>query len=189
MFVHLSSYLQTKADFTVSDLKTVEEKCSYISLKAGEKLLSAGSIWNNHAFVCKGLARGYQPDLMGDDQTVLFAPENYWTGDRESLLTGEPSLMNIVAETDCDIILINHEDYNNLCISLPAFSEFMSVLVQRNLESRQSQIISHVFSDEEKVENFIQKYPSVIERTEKGHIASFLSMDINTLKSILIRLS
>jgi CRP-like cAMP-binding protein len=189
MFVQLSSYLQTKADFSASDLKIVEEKCRYLSLKAGEKLLTSGTVWKDHAFVCKGMARGYQPDLMGDNQTILFAPENYWTGDRESLLTGAPSLMDIVAETDCDIILINHDDYNNLCITLAPFGEFMSVLVQRNLESRQSQIISHVFSDEEKVENFLQKYPSVMDRTEKKHVASFLSMDINTLESILIRFS
>lgn len=189
MFVHLSSYLQTKADFTVSDLKTVEEKCRYISLKTGEKLLTSGTVWEYHAFVCRGLLRGYQPDLMGDVQTVLFAPENYWTGDRESLLKGAPSLMDIIAETDCDVILIHHEDYTNLCIGLPAFGEFMSILVQRNLESRQSQIISHVFSDEEKVENFLKKYATVTDRTKKEHIASFLSMDINTLESILIRFS
>lgn len=185
MFVRLSKYLCTKANFSAADLKVVEAQCTYLKLKAGEKLLTEGTVWSYHAFMCKGLVRGYKPDLNGNVQTVLFAPENYWTGDRESLLTATPSALEIVAETDCEIILIPQEAYNALCVTLTPFAEFMSTLVQRNLEFRRSKIMDHVISDNEKVENFLTKFSTVPGRTAPENIASFLEMDVNTLLTLL----
>jgi CRP-like cAMP-binding protein len=187
MFTQLSNYLCTKAVFTAADLKAVQKKCSYLTLQPGQKLLQRGTVWNYHAFICNGLARGYKQDLSGEEQTVLFAPEGYWTGDRESLLTGAPSLLEIVAETYCEIILITQDDYNNLCVTVSPFAEFMSTLVQRNLEARRAQIINHVISDEEKVKNFRLKFSTVPGRTAPENIASLLEMDVKTLKTLLLK--
>ncbi|MFY7730831.1 MAG: Crp/Fnr family transcriptional regulator [Flavobacterium sp.] len=186
MFNFLKAYLETKANFTPADFKEVEKRCTYLSLAKGEKLLERGTVWQHHAFVCRGLARGYQTDVFGNEKTTVFAPENYWTGDRESLLTGEPAEMCVVAETDADFILITQDDYNTLCVTLAPFSEFMSNLVQRNLASRQNYIFMPALSDAEKVQQFLQKYPTVPARTSTACIASFLDMDVKVLEILLI---
>lgn len=186
MFSHLREYLKTKAVFTTADFKEVEKHCGYLSLKTGEKLLTRGTVWQYHAFVCRGLARGYKTDVFGNEKTTVFAPENYWTGDRESLLTGEPSEMDVVAETEADFIMITQDDFNTLCVNVTPFSEFMSNLVQRNLIARQNQIYMPAMSDAEKVQSFLQKYPTVPGRTHAACIASFLDMDVNTLKNLLV---
>jgi hypothetical protein len=48
-----------------------------------------------------------------------FSPENYWTGDRESLTTGKSSDFNIIALENSEIILIKKEDFDHICQQIP----------------------------------------------------------------------
>lgn len=187
LFSYLSAYLNTKAVFTTADLQVIENVCTYRSLLPGEKLVVPGDLWQHNAFVCRGFAREYRVDDNGNEKTVLFAPENHWTGDRESSLTGNPATLYVEAIVPTDFILIQRDDYQQLCVSLPPFSQFMDNLIQRNIAARQQQAMGHIATDEEKVAAFITKYPSVRDRTPLHTIASFLEMDTDTLEKILLR--
>lgn len=187
LFSYLSDYLKTKAVFTTTDLLVVEKVCHYQSLAPGENLVQPGDLWQHNAFVCRGLAREYYIDDQGNEKTVLFAPENHWTGDRESSLTGNPATLFVEALAPTDFILIQRDDFQKLCVLLPPFSEFMDNLIQRNISARQQKAMQHIATAEEKVAAFIAKYPTVTDRTPLQHIASFLEIRIETLEKILLR--
>lgn len=185
MFNSLSSHLLERASFTVHELREIEKACTQHILKPGEMLLTNGTVCTSHTFVCQGLLRGYTYEDTGIEKTLFFAPENFWAGDRESLLSGNPSGINIVAETECAVLGINHDTYNDLCVTIPAFTEYMISLVQRNLSSRQGQIMASILTDDEKIAQFMQKYPSVPARTSAVHIASMLSVAPDVVKKAL----
>ena len=66
-------------------------------LKKGRYLLQDGEVWNQNAFIVSGIVRIYTINDSGDEQILNFAKENWWTGDRQSLLSGKPSRFNIDA--------------------------------------------------------------------------------------------
>lgn len=186
MFANFSRYLQQKAAFTDNELAAVEAVCTYRHLKAGEKLLAEGQTWHHNAFVYNGLTRGYRTNIFGIEQTINFSPEDYWTGDREALLTGNPTTVNIEALVDTDLLLIEKTDFDRLCIDVVPFNEFMSNLIHRNLVAYQKRLEeSRGHSDEEKVLAFLQKFPTVPGRAPLETIANYLNIDAYKLKFLL----
>jgi len=186
MFTNFRRYLQEKAAFTEADLKTVEAVCMYRHLKAGEKLLAEGQTWHHNAFVYQGLTRGYRLNSNGGEQTINFSPEDYWTGDREALLTGEPTSVNIEALADTHLLLIEKTDFDNLCTMVVPFSEFMTNLIQRNLEAYHKRLEDNrAFTDDDKVLAFIKKFPTVVARAPLHTIATYLDIEPYKLKFLL----
>lgn len=162
----------------------------YRHLRAGEKLLTEGQTWHHNAFVYKGLTRAYRINGNDKGQTINFSPEDYWTGDREALLTGNPTSINIEALVDTDLLLIEKTDFDRLCIDVAPFSEFMSNLIQRNLLAYQKRLEdTRAQTDDEKVLDFIAKFPTVPARAPLHTIASYLDIEEYKLKFIMSTLS
>lgn len=188
MFEVFSRYLLGKAAFTENCLKQVEAVCTYRSLKQNEKLLTEGELWGHNAFVCSGLTRGYRNGLDGRPVTINFSPENYWAGDRESLLTGKPTTVNVEALVPTTVIMITKDDFDRLCIDLSAFSEFMTTLIQRNLSAYQTRITETLtYNEEQKYAAFLQKFPTVPHRAPLDAIASYLDIEPDVLKTIMAK--
>ena len=189
MFEVFSAYLMGKAAFSENDLQQVEKACLYRTLAANEKLLTEGDHWNHNAFVCSGLTRGYRTDLDGNAITINFSPEHYWTGDRESLLTGKPTTVNVEALVHTELIMITQDDFDRLCVDLPPFSEFMTTLIQRNLNAYQTRTVELLsYNHESKFNAFTQKFPTVVHRAPVDAIATYLDIDVAVISSFINRL-
>ncbi len=94
---------------------------------------------------------------------MQFAPENYWTGDRESMDSGLPSKYNIDAIEDSEILLLKKEDFEIIRKTIPAFNDFVNESLKKNLVFLQQRIhVDISLSSEEKYSNFISKYPSTL---------------------------
>ena len=140
--------------------------------------------------VYQGLTRGYRANIHGEEQTINFSPEDYWTGDREALLTGKPTNVNIEALVDTDLLLLEKADFDRLCIEVAPFSEFMTNLIQRNLLAYQKRLQeTRGFTDDEKVLAFINKFPTVVSRAPLHTLATYLDIDPYNLKFLLSTLS
>ncbi|WP_159477615.1 Crp/Fnr family transcriptional regulator [Dyadobacter sp. 3J3] len=91
MFEIFRKYLKTKIALTNQDLALIESLCNIKKLRKNQYLLQAGDVWKYDSFVCKGLLKLYYLDAKGLVHIMQFAPENYWTGDRESMDSELPS--------------------------------------------------------------------------------------------------
>ncbi len=186
MFTNFKRYLNEKATFTEEDFKKIESVCVFKHLETGEKLLEEGKTWHHNAFVDKGLVRGYIIDTRGNERSINFSPEDYWCGDRESLLTGNPSKVNIEALAPTDLIMIHKPDFDLLCVDMPPFSEFMANLIQKNLEAFQQRAEeTRNYTDEQKVAAFQKKFPTVTGRAPLITIATYLDIPVEKIEAIL----
>lgn len=113
---------------------------------------------------------------------MQFAPENYWTGDRESMDSGLPSKYNIDAIEDSEILLLKKEDFELIRKTIPAFNDFVNETLKKNLVFLQERIHGGLsLSAEEKYSSFISKYPSISNRVPLHMIASYLGVSAETL--------
>ncbi|WP_149693158.1 Crp/Fnr family transcriptional regulator [Chitinophaga sp. CF418] len=185
MFEAFRKYIREKSNVTEEDLVQIEAVCQYKKLRKRQYLLQEGDVWKYNAFIVKGCLRTYTVDDKGNEHILNFATENWWTGDRESLQTGNPSAYNIDALEDAEIILITKTNFDQLCNDIPAFNDMVNAILQRSFIASQSRI--HTFlslSAEEKYQAFLQKYPQLVMRVPQGMIASYLGVTPETLSRV-----
>lgn len=185
MFEIFRKYISEKALLTDEEFKAIEAVSRDKKLRRRQYLLQEGDIWKLNAFVCKGLLRSYTVDSKATEHIMQFAPENHWTGDRESLMTGNPSRYNIDAIEDSELILIGKQDFDRLCKSIPALNDVVNTVLQKSFIVSQERIHANItYSAEEKYQNFLHRFPNIINRVPQHMIASYLGISAETLSRV-----
>lgn len=182
MFDTFRKYLEGKIALTDQDFELIESVSSFKRLRKRQYLLQEGDVCRFNAFVCRGFLRYYSVDKKGQEHIMQFAPENYWTGDRESMDSGLPSKYNVDAIEDSEILLLKKEDFELIRKTVPAFNDFVNKMLKKNVLVLQERIhVSLSLSAEEKYSNFISKYPSISNRVPLHMVASYLGVSPETL--------
>ena len=151
-------------------------------LRKRQYFLQEGDVCIYQAFVAKGMLRSYTVDEKGTEHILHFASEGWWIADLSSYLTGEPSIFNIEALEDAELLLLSKSSWENLLQTLPKFEHYFRILIQNNLIATQKRLMqSLVESAEEKYIKFTQTYPDCIQRLPQHMIASYLGISRETL--------
>lgn len=175
-------YIEEKAVLTAEDWTFIEPLCKLKKLRKQQYLLQEGEVWRYHAFVCSGCLRRYRIDEKGLEHILQFSIENWWAGDRESLMDGTPTRYYIDAIENTTLLMIRDEDFNSICKTIPAFNERVTDLLFRSLNASQERIHAAIsLTAEEKYLDFIQKYPQLANRVPRHMLASYLGMAPETL--------
>ncbi|MRG44625.1 cyclic nucleotide-binding domain-containing protein [Chitinophaga sp. SYP-B3965] len=168
-----------------TDWDIIAPVCTMKKLRKQQYLLQEGDVWRYHAFVCKGCLRRYRIDDKGDEHIIQFSIENWWAGDRESLLNNTPSKYNIDAIEDTEVVLIRNDDFNMLCQKLPAFNDFINNILNRSFNASQQRIDAAIsLNAEEKYLHFIETFPHLANRVPRHMLASYLGITPETLSRI-----
>lgn len=185
MFDIFRKYLEDKITLTNEDYELIESVSLFKKLRKRQYFLQAGDVCHFHAFVCKGFLRYYYVDKKGQEHIMQFAPENYWTGDGESMNSGLPSKYDIDAIEESEILLLKKEDFEMIRKTIPAFNDFVNETLKKNAVVLQERIHVNIsLSAEEKYSNFISKYPSISNRVPLHMIASYLGLSAETLSRV-----
>jgi CRP-like cAMP-binding protein len=154
-------------------------------LRKRQYLLQEGDVCKYTAFVDKGLLRSYTVDDKGDEHILQFAMEGWWTSDLSSFLTEEPSLFNIEALEESQLLLITKPSWELLLQKIPAFERFFRILIQNNLIATQKRLIGSLSETaEEKYNKLVNTYPDCIQRVPQHMIASYLGITRETLSRL-----
>lgn len=178
-------YIRAKVQLTPAEWARLAALSSARHLRKRQFLLHDGQVWQHYAFVCRGCLRQYQVDAKGIEHILKFSIENWWAGDRESLMTGQPSRQNIDALEDTDVLLFPKAGFEQFAREVPAFHELIDGLLSRTYLASQRRIQSAISADAEtKYREFVQNYPQLVQRVPLRMIASYLGLSAETLSRI-----
>ena len=154
-------------------------------LRKRQYLLQEGNECKYQAFIETGMLRSYTVDEKGTEHILHFATEGWWMADLSSYITGEPSLFNIEALEDSELLLLTKASWDRLLQAIPKFEHYFRIIIQNNLIATQKRLIqSHTERAEEKYLAFTRTYPQCVSRVPQHMIASYLGISRETLSRL-----
>jgi CRP-like cAMP-binding protein len=178
-------YIAGRITLTAEEWQMIDAVCIEKKLRKNQYLLQEGDVWKWNAFICEGCLRRYTIDTSGIEHIAQFTPENWWTGDRQSLVNGTPSKYNIDAIEDAVVTLLSKYEFDGLCSKIPAFNEMINQILHRSLIATQERVnVAISLGATEKYLNFIESYPQLANRIPRHMLASYLGITPESLSRI-----
>ncbi len=183
LFYYINKYASTlisEENFNIIISHFIQKK-----IRKRQYLLQEGEICEYLAFILKGAIRQYYIDEKSAERIVNLYVENWWAGDHESFVYCTPSVYNIDAWEDCEVLLISKEKISELCIEFPVLNELLLILVERSNIDTQKRLLSISFSAKKRYMYLVENYPIFINRFPQHIIASYLGITKDTLSRVL----
>jgi len=183
LITYINSYISTP--LTESQIELIKDTLVYKKFRKKQYFLQEGDVCKYAAFIVKGAMRQYSVDDKGVEHIVYLCIENWWACDRESYINLTPSIYNIDAWEDTDVILMTKADYVKLSQTIPSLIEMSRNLDDRNHIATQKRLNASIsLSAEKRYEDFISYYPEFLQRFPQHIIASYLGITKVTLSRV-----
>jgi CRP-like cAMP-binding protein len=180
---HINSY--TSTPLTDSEVELIKNIFVPKKIRKRQHFLQEGQVCKYSAFIVKGAMRQYSVDDKGAEHIVRLLIENWWAVDRESFVMLTPSVYNIDAWEDTDVLLATKADFLNSIGSIPAIIEMSRKLDENFAIATQKRLKATIsLPAEKRYTDLANTYPEFLERFPQHIIASYLGITKETLSRI-----
>ena len=177
----------------IASLNEAEEKAflRILEVKVFKKkafLLQEGKLCNKITFVNKGCVRLFY-NVEGAENTMQFFFGDSWYTDYASFLTGNPTIENMQALVETEVIQFTKNDLYSLYNTMPVFERIGRVFAENAFLSI-SQLNQMKTNEEPEVRyiNLLKRRPELIQQVPQHYIASYLGIKPETLSRIRKRI-
>ena len=172
-------------EMTDAQIELLRETCRYKRFKKRQYFLQDGDVCKYFGFIISGAMRQYSICEKGNEHIVYMGVENGWVGDRESYVTLKPSIYNIEAWEDTEVIMLTRADKLKLMHHIPAFEEAMLAMYEMDAIATQKRLNASLsMAAEQLYEYFTQSYPLFCQRFPLTFIASYLGVTKETISRV-----
>jgi CRP-like cAMP-binding protein len=181
----LIDYLNKFGYLSNIDISLISEHSVVKDFKMGESFVDAGKNVNQVGFILSGVFRYFFYDKEGNEITSLFMLENDFVTNISSFNEYIASSGTIIAETDCSVIIISRKLWELYSEKIPNWNSIMQAVTNKTLLAK-TNFQRKLLSQDAKTSylDFLEKYPSIIQRVPLIHIASFLGITKFSLSRI-----
>ena len=190
MYESLFNYIHrySKSPLTNAEEELIKKSFFPKALKRKEMFLEQGHICHYTGFILKGAMRLYSIDSSGTEHIIQLAIENWWMVDRESYLMKTPSVYNIDAWEDTELLALKQDDLLQI-LNIPAIKEMFWQMNQSNFIASQKRLnYSITLPAKERYEELLKNYPDFVQRFPQHTIASYLGINKETLSRVRSKL-
>ncbi|SFN36911.1 cAMP-binding domain of CRP or a regulatory subunit of cAMP-dependent protein kinases [Chryseobacterium oleae] len=154
-------------------------------VKRKEMVLKEGAYCLFEGFVAKGCFKVYYLNEGGSEQTLYFAVKGWWITDIDSLINDVPSILNIEALEDSEVLMISKKDKEMLYEDMPQIEKLFRIMNQQSSVALQRRILSLTGKTADKrYLEFLEKYPGLEQRLTQQQVASYLGITHEFLSKI-----
>lgn len=186
LFKNISQYINLPEEDFQKFAKPFERK----TFKKKEVVLKEGDYCFFEGFVLNGCFKIYYLNENGLEQTLYFAVEGWWITDIDSLINTVPSILNIEALEDSEVLMISRKDKENLYKTMPQIEKLFRIMNQKSSVALQRRILSLTGKTADKrYLEFLEKYPGLEQRITQQQVASYLGITHEFLSKIRRKMS
>ena len=173
---------------TESEIDLIKSVVVFKKFRRRQYFLYEGEVSKYSAFIIKGAMRQYTVDDKGMDRTVNLFLETWWAGDRESFMTGVPSLYFVDAWEDTETLIVTRKNALYLIDQIPSLLQWIRKMDENNAVATQKRLNAAIsLSAEERYYELEKTYPEFLQRFPQHIIASYLGINRETLSRIRSR--
>jgi len=185
MYERFFKNFNSKVNLSKEEQDVIQNFLTPKKLRKKQYLLQDGDPCKFLAFVEIGALRSYSIDEKGNEHIIQFALENWTISDLYSFLTDEPSIYNIDALEDSELVLISKTAHEELLLKVPKYETYTRLQLTGAYIAMQKRLTSIIGSSlEERYANFNALYPDIVQRVPQHMIASFMGLQPETLSRI-----
>jgi CRP/FNR family transcriptional regulator, anaerobic regulatory protein len=177
---YILEFLGTGAE----DLSGITSFFHPVTLGKGSMFLKTGRPCDRIGFIQSGLIREYV--LIGEKEVTKWigTPGNFVV-DLSGFLFQKPSRWNIQALTDCELFVLNQNDYNQLGKIIPEWDHLEKQFLGKCFTLLEDRIITHLsMSAEERYHQLFLQHGELFNQVPLQYLASMLGMTPETLSRI-----
>ncbi|NLR81041.1 Crp/Fnr family transcriptional regulator [Chitinophaga eiseniae] len=165
-------------------LELVISSANEVSLHKDEYFSAAGRVPRQVGFIVEGVIRGYYYDNKGEEITRCFISENSLVVDYVNFEANTSSSEYLQACTDCKLIAFSRQNWEELSQTVVGWDNIKNKMVQICMyqKSRKGPVISQNATT--RYMEFMENYPSLINRIPLAYIASYLGVTQQSLSRI-----
>lgn len=157
-------------------------------LKKNDFFLQSTEVNQRLGFLCSGLVR-YFVFKDQEESTLEFTKENEFIADYESFITKKPSLQNIQALEDCELLVIDYEELQRLYKVSKNANLLGRIIIEHRFIVMVNQLLTvHRYNPEDRYRYFLQHYKDIAQRIPQYLIASFVGVKPQSLSRIRKRI-
>ena len=187
MYDTLRQYIEqvTKSSLDDAAFEPIRSCFYHKKYRKKQYLLQEGDVCKHLSFIIKGAMRMYSVDDRGTERILRFGLEGWWMMDRESLEFETPTMFNIEAWEDVEVLQITKQDFARLMQESPVYQKMTSELEKRGQIASQKRIHAAIsLTAEERYLELLKTQPVFFQRFPQNMIASFLGISPETLSRI-----
>ncbi|MDM8160650.1 Crp/Fnr family transcriptional regulator [Labilibaculum sp. K2S] len=160
----------------------------YLEVRAinkNELFLQEGKVCDFIGFVNFGVLIYFKSMINGNELTTDFAFEGDWVTINESRLSNLPSLINIKAIENSELVVIKQQDLSKLYTKIPKLERLGRILMEQSfVKIAQQSIDLQVLSAKERYESLLCNHPEIFQKVSQYHIANYLGIAPKSLSRI-----
>lgn len=184
MYEHLAEHINKFIPISNNDLAVIFPFFKPFHLKKKEYLLRQNEVCRQIAFIHKGCIRNYHIDKNGNEHIIYFGIEDWWIGDMQSFFLQIPSMFNVQALEDCELLTSTKADFEGAFEALPDFEKFYRMKTQTAYTSSQKSVVEKAETAEERYLKLFKNAPSLLQRVPQHYLASYLGIKPQSLSRI-----
>ncbi|MDA3615919.1 Crp/Fnr family transcriptional regulator [Polluticaenibacter yanchengensis] len=163
----------------------IVRKASVVEFRKDEYYWEAGKIVRYIGFLTDGVIRVFYYNNKGEEITRYFIDENHLilSGNMVDEIYKPSEYLSAI--TDCKMIIFSKQDWKEILDTVIGWDSIIQKIVTRHHSekiSRRSELISQ--DGTERYLDFIQKFPTLVNRVPLSFIASYLGMTQSSLSRI-----
>ena len=180
----LIQYILTFGSLNEQQIELVASKGNALKIKKDNYFSEAGKIPKQVGYVVEGVIRGCYYNNKGDEITRCFIMENNLVCDYVNFEANTSSSEYLQAVTDCSLIVFSKKDWDELSHIIVGWDNIKNKMVQLCMyqKSRKGPVISQDATT--RYLEFLENYPSILNRVPLSYIASYLGVTQQSLSRI-----
>ena len=154
------------------------------ALSKGDYFLKTGEVNKYIGFIKKGLVR-YFVFKNEEESTFEFTKEGEFIADYQSFNHNTPSLQNIQAIEDCELLIINYTDVQRIFNTTKNGNLLGRLILEHRFDVMVNQLLSiYMQNQQDRYKRFVSNYSDLAQRIPQYLIASYVGVKPQSLSRI-----
>lgn len=188
-FSSLRKFISQFLQFTEEEWQAHQSMLVRRWLKKGEFLLREGQVCDHVSFINSGIFRIYNI-VRDEERGSYFAFENEYVTDYASFLTRKPSMDNIIALSDAEILQLDYKSMHDGYEKYPIWQKYGRLIAEFvyifSSERAKSLLLK---SPEERYLQMMEERPQILEHIPLKYVALYIGVTPEALSRIRKRLA